>query len=80
MQGNEAVYSENDPTARAKLQFAQQILQANPDYVVQLQENSAHFNPRKRELLDKYLKNLGQSVVQQQNKVVGRLGVNPGTP
>ncbi len=34
---------------------------------------------RKRELLDKYLKNLGQSVVQEQNKVVGRLGVNPGT-
>lgn len=78
MQGNEGLYTENDPTAGVKLQFAQQIITANPDYQLQLNDRSPQFNVRKRELMDKWLANLGQSVKQQQNKVIGRLGVKPG--
>ena len=78
MQGNEALYTENDPTAKMKLKFAQQVLGGNPEYQEQLTEGSQSFNPRKRELLEKYMKNLQQSAAQQDNKVVGRLGVRPG--
>ncbi len=78
MQGNEAIYVENDPTAKAKLSFVQQIIGANPDYQLQLSPNSPQFNPRKRELLDKWLKNLEQSALQMQNRSIGRLGVAPG--
>lgn len=78
MQGNEALYTENDPAAKAKLLFAQQIIRANPDYMQQLAEQSPAFNSRKRENLDKYIKNLQQSAMQQDNKTIGRLGVRPG--
>ena len=30
--GNEAAYTENDPTAAMKMQFMQQIVQGNPKY------------------------------------------------
>lgn len=78
MLGNEALYTQNDPTAKAKILFVQQILQQNPDYGRQLAQQSPQFDKRKRDLLDKYVKNLGQSAMQQDNKVIGRLGVRPG--
>lgn len=70
--GNEAIYTENDPTAGMKLQFAQQIIQANPQYQQSLAQNE-----RFRLLLEKYLANLKQSQAQQENKTIGRLGVKP---
>jgi hypothetical protein len=78
MQGNEGLYVENDPTAPQKLLFAQQIVTGNPDYQAQLTEGSPAFAPRKAALMQKYVKNLLQSAKQQQNKVIGRLGVAPG--
>ncbi len=78
MQGNEALYVENDPTAKSKMLFAQQIIGANPDYQMELSPKHPGFNPRKRQLMEKYMKNLQQSAVQQDNKTIGRLGVRPG--
>lgn len=79
MQGNEGLYVENDPTAKAKLLFAEQIIGSNPEYMAQLDERSPGFSERKRELLEKWRKNLLQSAMQQDNKIVGRLGVvQPG--
>lgn len=78
MNGNEAEYTQNDPTAKMKLQFLQQVVQSNPDYLMQLHPRSPQRNERKAALMEKYAKNLQQSVVQQQNKLVGRLGVKPG--
>lgn len=69
-QGNEAQYVENDPTAPMKLQFLNQIMQNNPRYQEQYQQDE-----RFRELVDNYMKSLQMSVDQQQNKQVGRIGV-----
>lgn len=77
MLGNEAEYVDNDPTARMKLQFLQQILMQNPDYIMQLHPHSKVFNPRKAELVQKYSQSLQQSVNQQDNRLVGRIGVKP---
>ncbi len=77
MQGNEGEYVENDPTAKMKLQFLNQILTSNPDYIMQIHPQSKGFNPRKVELVKKYAASLQQSVDQQQNKLVGRIGVKP---
>lgn len=70
--GNEPMYVENDPTAPTKLQYAQQVVMANPDY-----QEALRTNPRFAELMGKYAKNLTFSVQQQQNKQVGRIGVQP---
>lgn len=70
--GNEPEYSENDPSAQSKLQFLRDIIGRNPKYQQALQTD-----PRFQELVMNYEKNLSQSVVQEQNKVVGRLGVKP---
>lgn len=70
--GNEAMYTEMDPAAQSKLQYAQEILGQNPKYQSALQQDA-----RFKELLEKYAKNLQQSVVQQENKQVGRIGVKP---
>jgi hypothetical protein len=71
--GNEAEYVENDPTAPMKLQFAQQIVGANPKYQQGLQQDE-----RFRELMENFTKNLNQSAVQMgQNVVTGRTGVKP---
>jgi hypothetical protein len=77
MQGNEAVYQENDPTAGMKLQFLQQLISQNPDWMAELHPQSPQHNPRKALLMEKYAKNLQQSVDQQQNKQDGRIGVKP---
>lgn len=68
--GNEAEYTENDPAAAMKMQFMRDIVRRNPKYQQLLQQDE-----RFRTLLVNYEKNLQQSVVQQQNKMVGRLGV-----
>jgi hypothetical protein len=71
--GNPPKLRENDPTAQARLNFAQQILQANPKYQQQVQQDQLF-----QANLQKYIENLQFSVQQQQNAVTGRLGVTPG--
>jgi len=73
--GNEAQYVDNDPTAPMKLQFLQQILAANPKYQAGMQHDE-----RFKELMTNYAKSLQMSVMQQQNKQVGRIGVKPEAP
>jgi len=72
-QGNEVPYVEQDPTAQGQLQAAQQIIAANPKYQEQLQADE-HFG----QLMQKWMQNRQQSVNQQQNSMIGRLGVAPG--
>lgn len=69
--GNEAAYVENDPTAGMKLQFAHEILMANPKYM-----EAMHTDDQFKDLVGNYLKNLQQSVVQLgENITTGRTGV-----
>jgi hypothetical protein len=68
--GNPPQLRENDPTAPMRLQFSQQVLQSNPKYQAQLQQD-----PLFQSNLQKYLENLQFSVQQQQNAITGRLGV-----
>lgn len=75
MLGNEALYTENDPAAGTKLQYAQQIVQSNPK-AKQLMAADQQF----QQLMEKYVKNLQMSAAQEQNKVIGRIGVTPATP
>jgi hypothetical protein len=70
--GNEPQYVEMDPTAQSKLKFASQIVGANPNYQQGLQAGG-----RFAELLKKYSENLMFSITQEQNKQVGRIGVQP---
>ena len=60
------------PTAAMKMQFMQQIVQGNPKYQEALQGDE-----RFQALLENYGKNLQQSVTQEQNKMIGRIGVQP---
>jgi hypothetical protein len=71
--GNPAAMVENDPTAGAKLQFARQIVQQNPNY----QQALANQESRFAQLMQVYVQNLTFSVTQEQNKQIGRIGVNP---
>jgi len=52
-----------------KMQFMQQIVQGNPKYQEALQGDE-----RFQALLENYGKNLQQSVAQEQNKMIGRIG------
>jgi hypothetical protein len=70
--GMEPHYTENDPTAKSKLQYAQDILQKNPKA-----QQAAQSDPQFQALLQNYFKNLQMSVSQQENKTIGRLGVTP---
>jgi hypothetical protein len=70
--GNPPQFIENDPTAMQQMNFAQQIVQANPNYTQALQ-SGGHFS----ESMKLWADNRMQSVKQQHNKVVGRLGVDP---
>jgi hypothetical protein len=63
---------ENDATAPTKLQFAQSILQGNPKVQQQLQGDQLF-----QQLFKQYVDNLQFSATQEQNKVIGRLGVAP---
>ncbi len=70
--GNPPTLVENEPTAPMQLQFAAQVIQANPNYQQALQQGG-----RFAQTLEVWAKNRMQSKVQQENKVVGRLGVRP---
>jgi len=70
--GNEALYTENDPTAAMKLQYTEQIIKANPKA-----QQAAQGDPQFKQLLENYVKNLQMSQSQQQNKQIGRIGVAP---
>lgn len=72
MLGNEAMYTENDSSAQSKLQYLQDIMSKNPK-AQQYMQSDPHF----RALLDNYVKNLQMSVMQEQNKQIGRTGVTP---
>jgi len=70
--GNPPKLRENDPAAATRLQFTQQILQSNPKYIQQAQQDQTF-----QQNMQKYVQNLQFSVQQQQNAVTGRLGVDP---
>lgn len=72
MLGNEAVYTENDPTAATKLQYTQDIVSKNPKA-----QQAAQQDPQFQQLMQNYVKNLQFSQQQQQNKQIGRIGVSP---
>ena len=72
MLGNEALYTENDPTAAMKLQYTEQIIKANPKA-----QQASQADPQFQQLLENYVKNLQMSQSQQQNKQIGRIGVTP---
>lgn len=72
MLGNEALYTENDPTAAMKLQYTEQIIKANPKA-----QQASQADPQFQQLLQNYVKNLQMSQSQQQNKQIGRIGVTP---
>lgn len=73
-QGNEAIYAGDDPAARTKLTFLEQIVGANPTYTQELTKDGSRFAA----LFKKYAANLNQSIVQDQNRITGALGVDPG--
>jgi hypothetical protein len=72
--GNMPRLVENDAAAGMKLQFARQIVTANPEYLRALEEQP---EGRFAQLLQLYAKNLGFSVQQEANKQIGRIGVDP---
>jgi len=72
MLGIEPTYSENDPAASIKLQVFQQALQSNPKAMEMMKSDQSF-----QLLAQNYVKNLQQSIVQEQNKQVGRTGVTP---
>jgi len=72
MLGNEANYVENDPTAQTKMQYLQDILSKNPKA-----QQAAQGDQIFQLLLQNYQKNLQMSIMQQQNKTIGRIGVSP---
>lgn len=70
--GNEPQYVENDPTAETKMQFVQDIMSKNPVAQQQSQTNQTF-----QMIFQNYVKNLQMSIMQQQNKQIGRIGVTP---
>jgi hypothetical protein len=73
MAGFEPEYIEMDPTAGAQLKFAKELIASNPKI-----QAAAQSDERFRELMGNWQKNRMQSVIQEQNKIVGRLGVKTG--
>jgi hypothetical protein len=71
--GNVPKLVENDPAAGQKLQWLQQIVQSNPNYMEALKNPDGRF----MKLMMMFEKNLKFSVQQEQNKQIGRIGVNP---
>ena len=72
--GNPPRLVTNDPSAPAQLKYAQQIIANNPTYQQELANNP---EGRFAQALQVWVKNRMQSVVQEQNKQVGRDGVAP---
>ena len=71
MLGNEANYVENDPAAKTKMQYAQEIVSRNPKAQAALQGDEVF-----QQLFENYSKNLQMSIMQEENKTVGRIGVS----
>jgi hypothetical protein len=74
MLGNEASYTENDPAAQTKMQYAQEIVGRNPKAQQALQGDELFM-----QLFENYTKNLQMSLMQQQNAQIGRIGVSQVT-
>lgn len=72
MAGFEPEYVELDPTAGTQLQYADQLMRGNP----KLQQSIAT-DERTKKMAENWVKNRQQSVAQEQNKQVGRIGVQP---
>lgn len=76
--GNAPDFVEGDPTAQTKLQFTQEIITQNPLYQAALNpEMPDKFNPVFAQRLQQWLQNLEQSLKQEKNKEIGRIGVDP---
>jgi len=73
--GIEATYTDasNDPTSPVKMQFAQEIASTSPGVQEAMQGGNELFG----QLFEKYMQNLQMGMQQQQNKQVGRWGVQP---
>lgn len=72
--GQEVQYPENDPAAKTKIGYLQQIIQSNPTYLQTMQQQP---EGRFAQLLQKYAESLQFSQTQQDNKQIGRIGVRP---
>jgi hypothetical protein len=72
--GNPPRLVTNDASAPAQMKYAQQIIANNPIYKQELMQNP---DGRFKQALEVWVKNRMQSVVQEQNKQVGRDGVAP---
>lgn len=75
MLGSEALYTENDPAAKAKMQMVQDVMSKNPKAQASLQQD-----PLFQALFTNYTKNLEMSIMQSQNASIGRMGVAPIAP
>jgi hypothetical protein len=74
--GNEPKYVKDDPSARLKLQYATQVVNANPHFTKVLQQGEG---TRFGQLMMKYVQNLQFSITQEENRKVGAIGVKPET-
>jgi len=72
LMGIEPQYVENDPSAGTKMQYLQQTVQKSPKV-----QQMAQGDQMTAALMENYQKNLQMSIMQQQNKEIGRTGVTP---
>jgi len=73
--GNEVSMTQNDPTAPRQLEYARQIVTANPKYQQALAQDE-----RFQQLTEQWGKNKEFSAQQERNKITGRIGVETSTP
>lgn len=83
MQGNKPMLRQNDPTAKMKMMFAQQIVQENPAYQLELTPKfpngmtNPNFSQVKADNLKTYMQNLQHNYQEMvTSKMQGRLGVS----
>jgi hypothetical protein len=72
LMGIEPQYVENDPSAGTKMQYLQDIAGKSPKV-----QQMAQQDQMTSALMQNYQKNLQMSIMQQQNKQIGRTGVSP---
>jgi hypothetical protein len=72
LMGIEPQYTENDPAAGTKMQYLQDIAGKSPKV-----QQMAQSDQMTAALMQNYQKNLQMSIMQQQNKQIGRTGVTP---
>ncbi len=72
LMGIEPQYVENDPAAGTKMQYLQDIAGKSPKV-----QQMAQGDQMTAALMQNYQKNLQMSIMQQQNKQIGRTGVTP---